>query len=43
METNVLEKINAQYRKLILYPAGQCVGLNRYDVNRRFKDLGYGK
>ena len=42
-QKNVLEKINAQYRKLILYPAGQCVGLNRYDVNRRFKDLGYGK
>ena len=42
-QKNVLDKIDAQYRKLILYPAGQCVGLNRSDVNRRFKDLGYGK
>lgn len=42
-QKNVLDKIDAKYRKLILYPAGQCVGLNRYDVNRRFRDLGYGK
>lgn len=42
-QKNVLNKIDAVYRKLVLYPAGRCVGLNRYDVNRRFKDLGYGK
>lgn len=42
-QKNILDKIEAQYRKLILYPAGRFVGLNRYKVNRRFKDLGYGK
>ena len=42
-QKNVLDKIDTQYCKLILYPAGRCVGLNRHDVNRRFRDLGYGK
>ncbi|MBR5130339.1 MAG: hypothetical protein IKV03_03860 [Alphaproteobacteria bacterium] len=42
-QKNVLDKIDAQYRKLILYPAGRLVGLSQSQVNRRFKDFGYGK
>ena len=42
-QKNVLNKIDEQYRKLVLYPAGRSIGLNRYDVHRRFRDLGYGK
>lgn len=41
-QKNVLEKINKIYQKLVMYPAGQQVGLTRYDVSHRLKQLGYG-
>lgn len=41
-QKNVLDKINKIYQKLVLYPAGNAVGLTQYDVSHRLKQLGYG-
>ena len=41
-QKNVLNKINGIYQKLVMYPAGQRVGLTKYDVSHRLKQLGYG-
>ncbi len=41
-QKNVLNKLNSIYQKLVMYPAGQRVGLTQYDISHRLKKLGYG-